>query len=110
MLLVVNQVVDKLTGDQNAKASPTQALLFTNEGVADRIVLRVIDCCVFKAGRVETIARVFYSTKECVLETYEPNLNKRPRIEMAAVFDSVAKHLLKGASNRFTYFRREVLL
>ena len=107
MPLVVDQVVDELAGEQNAEASPAQTLLFTHEGVANRIVIRVIDCCVVQAGRVETVARIFYSTNECVLEAHQPDLNQRRRIEMAAVFDSVAKHLPEGATNRFTDLRRE---
>ena len=107
MPLVVDQVVDELAGEQNAKASSAQTLLFTHEGVPNRIVIRVIDCCVVQAGRVETIARIFYSANECVLETYEPDLNQRLWIEMAAVFDSVAKHLPEGATNRLTDLRRE---
>lgn len=105
MPLVVNDVVDELTGEQNAKASSAQALLFTHEGVANRVALRVIDCCVIQAGRVETVARIFYSANKRVTETYEPDVNQRRRIEMAAIFDSVAKHLPKGAINRFTDLR-----
>ena len=105
MPLVVDQVVDELAGEQYAEASAAQTLLFTHESVPDRIVIRVIDCCVVQAGKVETIARIFNSANECVLEADEPDLNQRLWIEMAAVFDSVAKHLPEGVTDRFTDLR-----
>lgn len=59
MPLVVDQLVDQLTDQQDAEASPAQALLFTHGGVANGIVIRVIDRCLVQRARVETIAGVF---------------------------------------------------
>ena len=107
MPVIVDQVVDVLAGEQNAEASPAQTLLFAHEGVPDGIIVRVIDRCMVQAREVETVARIFYSTNECVPKADEPDLNQRLWIEMAAVFDSVAKHLPEGATNRLTELRRE---
>ena len=107
MPLVVDQVVDELAGEQYPEASSAQTLLFTHEGVADGIVIRVIDRCVVQVGKVETVARIFYSTNECMPKADEPDLNQRLWIEMAAVFDSVAKQLSESATNRLPGLQRE---
>src|SRR5215204_2388106 len=102
MPLVVNQLVDKMANKQDAEASPAQALLFTHGGVANGIVIWIIYRCVVQGARVETIAGIFYPTNKCVLEAHELDLNQRRRIKMAAIFDSIAKHLPNCPTNRFT--------
>ena len=51
MPLVVDQVVDELADEQDAEASPAQTLLFTHGGVANGIVIRVIDRCVVQGAK-----------------------------------------------------------
>ena len=63
MPLVVDQLVDKLANKEDAEASSAQALLFTDGGVANGIVIRVIDRCVVQGARIETIAGIFLSDK-----------------------------------------------
>ena len=77
MPLVVDQVVDKLAGQQNTQASSAQTLLFPHEGMPDGIVIGVIDRCVVQARKIETVARIFYSTNECVPETRDDKALRR---------------------------------
>jgi hypothetical protein len=91
--LIVDQLIDQLFCQQNAKAAWPHAPLVANHGVSEQILWRTAACCVMKLFQRESFPRVLDAAGYRSMRADEGNFYMLARIELCPMFHGVDQNL-----------------
>lgn len=108
VLLVVDELVDHLIGEEDPKAARAQPFLVADSDVVEGVVFGIAHRGVGQLGRIESLPGIFDPVEDGVLEADTGDFNEEVRIKLSTVLNGVVEQFTEGIGEPFPDLFREV--